>query len=389
MNNEVIQLFIKYLNNQCTRSELVRVFEIIEEGRYKREWEYVLTEDALGLINSNYQSELSIEDVFGLHEKIQETIASKGNNAKPVRVKLTQWWRFAAAAVILITLSIGALYYSSRKPAYDNLANDVAPGGNKAVLTLANGEKIILNDAKKGELAAQSGVMVTKLVDGEIVYAAKPGEAVTTSANSIATPRGGQYQVVLPDGTKVLLNAASVLTFPVSFAAAKERRVELKGEAYFEVAKMKIPFIVSTNKEEIKVLGTHFNVSNYADESVSKTTLIEGSVLINALGTSKILTPGQQALVGNGGLTVAEANIEEVMAWKNGYFMFESEDIESVMRKVSRWYDVEVVFEGNVPKDKFGGTVSRFSNISKVLKILQLTNKVHFKIEERRVIVTK
>ncbi len=150
-----------------------------------------------------------------------------------------------------------------------------------------------------------------------------------------------------------------------------------------------MPFIVVTDKQEIKVLGTHFNVNSYSDEPQTKTTLIEGSVLVAATGTKKVLIPGEQAVFGRSGLSVAEANLDEVLAWKNGYFMFESEDIESVMRKIARWYDVDVVFEGDRPKDRFGGTVSRFSNVSQVLRKLELTNKIHFRIEERRIIVTK
>lgn len=395
MNNEIIQLFIKYLNNQCSKTELEKVLGLIEEGSHKDEWEFVLTEEAYVLVNSSKQAEMSSDEITELHDKIQDSMAVDNPKTIVLPVKNTYWRRIAAAAVILISLSAGTFYYLSRQSLSGNLANDIAPGGNKAILTLANGEKIVLTDAKNGDLAAQSGVVVTKLADGKIVYTVKSGNAENAKPNSIETPKGGQYQVVLPDGTKVLLNAASVLTFPTSFAAVKERRVQLKGEAYFEVAKVmmkevRMPFIVVTNKEEIKVLGTHFNINSYVDEPVSRTTLVEGSVMVNAFGKSQTLRPGNQAVVWNGALTtVTEANMEEVLAWKNGYFMFESEDITSVMRKISRWYDVDVVFEGTVPKDKFGGTVSRFSNVSKVLTKLELTNKVHFRIEERRIIVTK
>jgi ferric-dicitrate binding protein FerR (iron transport regulator) len=196
--------------------------------------------------------------------------------------------------------------------------------------------------------------------------------------------------VVLPDGSKVFLNAASSLTYPISFVALRERRVELKGEAYFEVAKDKNhPFIVKTQNQEIKVLGTHFNINSYADEPLTKTTLVEGSVLVKASGIQQILKPGSQAINGYDGLRIVEANMDEVLAWKNGYFMFDSESIESVMRKISRWYNIDVAFKGNVSKDKFGGTVSRFANVSQVLRKLEYTNKVHFIIEEGRITVTK
>jgi transmembrane sensor len=395
LNNEIILLFIKYLNNQCSKTELERVHVLIEEGSYKSEWEFVLTEDAAGLVNSDHQSDMPLSMVSSLHDKIQNTITGENNKTTARSLRFPYWRKMAAAAVILITLSAGTFYYLSGKKNSGDLAQDIAPGGNKAILTLANGDKIVLTNAKNGELSAQGGIVVTKLADGKIVYTVKPGDVGNTNPNSIETPKGGQYQIVLPDGSKVLLNSLSVLTYPASFAGLKERRVQLKGEAYFEVAKVttkgdvRMPFIVVTDQQEVKVLGTHFNINSYTDEPVVKTTLIEGSVLVAAGEAEEVLTPGDQALAGPKGLRVTAANIDEVLAWKNGYFMFESEDIASVMRKISRWYDVDVVFEGERPKDGFGGTVSRFSNVSKVLRILQLTNKVHFKIEGRRIIVTK
>lgn len=401
LNNDIIALFIKYLNNQCSKAELEKVLMLIEQGSYKSEWEFVLTEDAAALVNSEHQSELSLATLTGLHDKIQQSITEENKKKATPSLNASYWRKIAAAAVILITLSAGTFYYFSGQKHSGDLAQDVAPGGNKAVLTLSNGEKIILTDAKNGELAAQGGVVVTKLADGKIVYTINPGATGNVTPNSIETPKGGQYQIILPDGSKVLLNAASVLTYPASFTNLKERRVQLKGEAYFEVAKVmlkdkgamqgerRMPFIVETAKQEIKVLGTHFNINSYADEPLARTTLIEGSVLVEAAGTEKVLIPGTQAIAGPDGLTITEANMDEALAWKNGYFMFESEDIAAVMRKISRWYDVEVVFEGDMPKDGFGGTVSRFSNVSKVLRKLELTNKVHFRIEGRRIIVTR
>jgi len=398
LNNEIIQLFIKYLNNQCSKTELEKVLKLIEEGSYKSEWEFVITEDAAALINSNHQSEMPVEVISSLHNKIHDTITQENNQPATHALQISYWRKIAAAAAILITLSLATFYYFSKQKNTSDLVQDIAPGGSKAILTLANGKKIVLTDAKNGQLAELGNVVVTKLANGKIVYSVKPGKAGDASPNTIETPKGGQYQVVLPDGSTVLLNAASVLSYPASFAGLKERRVLLKGEAYFEVAKVpmkgkevmqRMPFIVVTDNQEIRVLGTHFNVNSYSDEPQAKTTLIEGSVLVATAGDKKNLLPGQQAIAGPKGLSVAEANIDEVLAWKNGYFMFESEDIESVMRKIARWYDVDVVYEGDKPKDRFGGTVSRFSNVSQVLRKLELTNKIHFRIEERRIIVTK
>ncbi len=392
LNNEIIHLFTKYLNNQCNTDELERVFIFIKAGSYKPEWDFVLAEEASRLVGTDDQAEMSLSEISGLHDKIQNTIKDDESKISVLPTKNLYWGKIAAAAIILITLSIGGLYYLSRKDikSSDELAHDIAPGGNKAILTLANGEKISLSDAKNGKLAVAAGVTVTKLSDGKIVYAIAPGKVSNTALNSIETPRGGQYEVILPDGSKVLLNAASSLTYPASFVALKERRVELKGEAYFEIAKDKRhPFIVKSENQEIKVLGTHFNINSYIDEPVTKTTLVEGSVLIKVSGVEEVLSPGNQAVNGPDGLDVVEANLDEVLAWKNGYFMFDSESIESVMRKISRWYNVDVVFKGLVSKDKFGGTVSRFANVSQVLRKLEYTGKVHFIIEERRIIVTK
>ncbi|WP_288879843.1 FecR family protein [Pedobacter panaciterrae] len=391
MNNEIISLFTRYLNNQCSKTELERVFKLIEDGSNKSEWDFVLAEEASRLIDSDHRAEMSLDEITRLYGKIQDSIQEEGHEIVVLRHRNLYWRKIAAAAIILITLSAGAFYYSSRMDRKsDKLVHDIAPGGNKAILTLANGKRISLTDAKNGQLAAQSGVTVTKLADGKIIYALEPGNAANATLNSIETPRGGQYQLILPDGSKVFLNAASSLIYPASFVALKERRVELKGEAYFEVAKDKShPFIVKTQNQEIKVLGTHFNINSYADEPMTKTTLVEGSVLVKASGIEQILKPGSQAINGFGGLRIVEANMDEVLAWKNGYFMFDSESIESVMRKISRWYNIDVAFKGNVSKDKFGGTVSRFANVSQVLRKLEYTNKVHFIIEEGRITVTK
>jgi transmembrane sensor len=391
LNNEIISLFTRYLNNQCSKTELERVFKLIEDGSNKSEWDFVLAEEASRLIDSDHRAEMSLDEITRLYGKIQDSIQEEGHEIVVLRHRNLYWRKIAAAAIILITLSAGAFYYSSRMDRKsDKLVHDIAPGGNKAILTLANGKRISLTDAKNGQLAAQSGVTVTKLADGKIIYALEPGNAANATLNSIETPRGGQYQLILPDGSKVFLNAASSLIYPASFVALKERRVELKGEAYFEVARDKShPFIVKTQNQEIKVLGTHFNINSYADEPMTKTTLVEGSVLVKASGIEQILKPGSQAINGFGGLRIVEANMDEVLAWKNGYFMFDSESIESVMRKISRWYNIDVAFKGNVSKDKFGGTVSRFANVSQVLRKLEYINKVHFIIEEGRITVTK
>jgi len=207
--------------------------------------------------------------------------------------------------------------------------------------------------------------------------------------NTISTPVGGQYTVVLPDGSKVWLNAASSLKFPTAFTGT-ERRVELTGEGYFEVAKNKhMPFKVNFNREEVEVLGTHFNISAYPDEAVTRTTLLEGSVRISKNNIKKILVPGQQAIssMQTGGFNIAEVNTDEAIAWKNGLFLFHNENIRSIMKKIARWYNVDVNYQGSFTNQEYGGRISQSKNLSEILKNLELTGTIHFKIEGRRVTV--
>lgn len=302
--------------------------------------------------------------------------------------------RYVTAAAIFIIAGTATYFYVDQTKIsvqnQTNLVTDIAPGGNKAYLLLSDGKRISLTGAENGTLAVHSGVTVTKTADGQLVYTISGGnEQDDGTYNSIETPNGGHYQVRLPDGTIVWLNAASVLKYPVSFANNKERRVELQGEAYFEVAKdPKKPFLVSSKGQQVEVLGTHFNINSYANETAMKTTLLEGAVKISEGKQMKILKPGEQAIVANHNLRVKMANLEEVMAWKNGYFNFQDAELENVMRQISRWYDVEVEYQGIASSERFNGAISKFKNISQVLKMLASTGVVHFKVEGRRVIVT-
>jgi transmembrane sensor len=315
---------------------------------------------------------------------------------RPVGVKKL-WYlsRVAVAASLLLILSFGT-YFILRNRSNNNFeisaTNDIAPGLSKARLTLADGKQIILDQAAKGEILTQAGIIISKTEKGELIYTAKTDQGTSPSqgSNTLETFKGEQHQLVLPDGSHIWLNASSSITFPVAFNA-KERVVKITGEVYFEVAPdKKKPFIVKSKGQQVEVLGTHFNVNTYSDEPEIKTTLFEGAVRIRTASSLAItLKPGDQAILSKGVLTSGRPDLEEVIAWKNGYFMFEDEDIASIMRKVSRWYNVEVVYQGDLPQDKFTGTVDRYANISQILKKLQLTDKVHFKLEERRIIVTK
>jgi transmembrane sensor len=267
------------------------------------------------------------------------------------------------------------------------LKNDVLPGGDKAVLTLADGSTIVLDEAQNGDLARQGNTKVIKL-DGKLSYDLanpSPGEVVY---NTITTPRGGKYQIELADGTMVWMNSSSSLRFPVAFAG-KERRVEITGEAYFEVSRNKaMPFVVKVNSAEIQVLGTHFNVMAYNDEEELRTTLLEGSVNFVNGSDRQALRPGQQSrLDRNGKVKVLnDVDIDEVMAWKNGYFRFQDSDIETVIRQLVRWYDVEVVYKKKVD-DLFVAEMPRNTKLSDALKALELTGRVRFEIEGRKIIV--
>jgi len=300
------------------------------------------------------------------------------------------WVPIAIAASLLILISIGIFLYTQKTSIGEhnsNYANDIAPGKNSAILTLADGHKIYLSEKTIGAFAKQQGVNISKSKNGKIIYTVTGVPTKTVAYNTLSTRNGEQIEVLLADGTLVWLNAASELKFPTTFAGAKNRRVELIGEGYFEVFKnKKLPFIVHTDKQEVQVLGTHFNINSYAEDLETKTTLLEGSVMINQ---KTIINPGQQASGSGLNITTSNIDTELAVAWKNNKFMFEQENIQNIMNKVKRWYNVEIVYSGEVSKQLYTGSVSRFANVSKVLEILELTGNVHFKIEGRRITVMK
>lgn len=301
-------------------------------------------------------------------------------------------FRAGAAAAALVVL-LGGLYLYHRKDRHPAgeiaqapkpaLLHDVAPGRTTATLTLSNGKTIVLDPASKGMLGQDNGVKISN-ADSSLTYqgAGAPGPL---AYNTLSTAKGEQYSVILSDGTKVWLNAASELKFPVKFTGG-ERRVEVRGEAYFEVARnIAQPFYVSSGNMHLQVLGTSFDINAYADEPAIRTTLLEGAVKIN----DKVgLLPRQQSRIAkDGGIQVVRnVDVDETVAWKNGAFSFNNADITTVMRQLERWYDIEVVYEGNKPTDVFYGGISRASTLMEVLKILQVS-KVHFRLEGKKLIV--
>jgi transmembrane sensor len=302
------------------------------------------------------------------------------------------WTRIGvAAAVATIVFGAGLFYYTNQNLKSDSAAavvQDVAPGKEGATLRLANGNAIQLSDSKTGIVINHN-----KIVYNDNTPLSAQGGTLPKEVNGIVqmltatTAKGQTYQFQLPDGTNVWLNADSKISFPSQFTG-KNRKIVLSGEGYFEVAKDKThPFIVSTTKQDVEVLGTHFNINSYTDESATKTGLLEGSVKIN---NRTIIKPGEQASSnGPDDVKVTPVDVDKVVAWKNGRFVFESESIESIMRKLSRWYNVEVIYQDDVKDIPFTAFISRRDNISKILEKITYTQNIHFKIEGRRITIMK
>jgi hypothetical protein len=369
------QLVKRYIEKQVSDDELEVFAHLLIEGKL-----------------DGYLAEAISSDDF-----VTETVPEDSNNIRPLIKKRRHWLNYAAAASILLGIVIGFYFYSQpqKQSIVKNktVKNDFLPGTNKAVLTLANGSKLSLTGGNKGLLARQGVTAINKKEEGKVEY--RPGaEGLTenqpapTLYNTVTTPKGGQYRVVLPDGTKVWLNTASSIRFPTSFTG-NDRRVAISGEVYFEVAKNKEkPFIVSTGNQKVTVLGTHFDINAYQDENAVKTTLFEGSVKVSSGDNIVLLKPGQQSQLSNENKLIVSNDIDtdEVIAWKNGFFQFNKADIQTIMNQISRWYDVEVKYEGQVQPGHYYGKISRNVNASKVLKVLELSG-MHFTIEGGKIIV--
>lgn len=331
-------------------------------------------------------------------QAIREAIHRMGREEAPgvrkgikKRMPLIRW---AAAAALIGAIATWQLLTPKQRPQPAiAVRHDRAPGGNVALLTLSDGSTIALDSVGNGVIAQQGNTKIDKLGNGQLAYnrADSRQAAAAPLHNTLTTPRGGQYRLILPDGTAVWLNAASSITYPTAFTG-DERSVQITGEAYFEVQKDKTrPFRVKFNAGAdsgiVEVLGTDFNINAYTDEDAVRTTLLEGSVRVVGRETT-LLHPGQQSQLDSKGHTklIPDADVEDVIAWKNGRFHFENADIQTVMRQIARWYNVEVVFEGKITTAKFEGDISRSSQLTEVFKILELS-KVHFKIDDKKVTV--
>ncbi|EHQ31202.1 FecR family protein [Mucilaginibacter paludis] len=364
------QLVSRYLAGNATDDELEVFAHLVKEGK----------------LDVYLNEAINVE--AGIHA--DDEISTERDNKKSF--VFAAWLKYAAAVILMASASV--IVYSHfthlNKPVAVTrvIKNDALPGGNRAILTLANGKKIVLGNAGNGTIALQGNTQVDKIRNGQLVYQAtgssdkwQNATANQVTYNTVSTPKAGEYEITLPDGTKIWLNSVSSITFPTAFTG-NERRVSITGEVYFEVAKNKNkPFIVETRGQNVTVLGTHFNINAYDDENTIKTTLLEGSIKLSAHSNSKILTPGQQAEVTNNRITIINnSDTEAAVAWKNGYFVFDNTDLPTLMRQLSRWYDVNTVYNGNAGNHEFVGQIKRSVKLSSVLKILEASG-VHFKIE--------
>lgn len=382
-DKHLLDLLTKFKNGEATAAEIREIDQWYESQS----------------ANSGYTDQLSADEQLETMQKMLRNVkAGIRQEAVPV-VKLRAYQKIkilGIAATLLLVVATGLYFGTDRQkttPKQLTAANDIAPGNNSATLTLANGKKINLAALNNGQVANESGIRISKTADGQLVYEHSPNAVASGNQpefNTIEVPVGGQWQVVLPDRSKVWLNALSSITYPLHFTG-KERNVKISGEAYFEVAhNPKMPFKVHSFSQTVEVLGTHFNITAYPGEKLMKTTLLEGAVKVSAGKQTNMLVPGEQAQVGGGSMTVTKAiDVEEVVAWKNGYFKFD-ENLEAIMAKVAKWYNVEVVYQFKPdPAVVYAGKVSRAKNISSLLKIIEFDGDVHFKIEGRRVIVMK
>lgn len=384
--NRLEELFNRCMSEQATEAEVAELTRLMQQPENE--------EKARQLIEQAHESAPEMElpmstiaaittAIFQAEERKQLVVMEKKRHYR--------WLRYAAAVIIIIAASKGGYLWNSfksRPVAKTEAVHDIMPGGDKAILTLADGSTVVLDSMGNQQIAKQGGTSVVKAAGGKLTYnvASNSNEVLY---NKISTPRGGQFQITLPDGTQVWLNALSSLRFPTVFNG-NNRTVELTGEAYFEVQQQAAkPFIVHVGGMQIDVLGTSFNVMAYPDEKQIQTTLIEGAVKVSAKGQAKMLQPGQQSqLEKDGKLNVlATTDVESVIAWKNGYFKYNQADLQTVMRQLARWYDVDVNFDGPIPDFRFVGELKRKASLSTNLKILSYS-QVNFKMDGNTITVT-
>ncbi|HRE51201.1 MAG TPA: FecR family protein [Flavitalea sp.] len=396
-------LLEQLMNDEWAARELSR-FSRYDSLKSRQRLERYIQEKASASLTGNINPGAAQADHAYSTGEMQDADHDAGNARVAHRVHFmkTRWFRYSAAVVLLMGIGVYIWNMKQDDPVViiaetqaPPVREDVAPGSDKAILTLADGSSIVLDSASSGQLAWQGNTQVVKLADGQLRYNVNGVAADKPMYNTMRTPRGGQYKLMLPDGTRVWLNSESSITYPAVFIE-KERTVSITGEAYFEVVNMtdpathrtSRPFKVRVNDMTVEVLGTHFNINAYGDESHIKTTLLEGSVKVSRGGASGVLKPGEQSQVNDqAGIKILKnANLEEAMAWKNGLFYFSNANIQTVMRQLARWYDVDVVYNGRIPVREFQGEIQKNLSLTQVLSILGKM-EVNFRLEGKKLIV--
>jgi len=415
--NRITSLIEKFLEENLTREEELELNAWLAEAEQNRLFFQQITNKEILKEKLKLYASADSEAIW--QKTLQKIDGGKLISLYPERKTFRiPFGKIAAAASIILLISAGTWYYfnqTSHKQVAKTENNNnavkgiIEPGGKKAVLTLADGSTIVLANAQNGDLARQAEVEIIKEDNGRLTYNKESNSGPQSGENlynTVTTPKGGEYQITLPDGSKVWLNAASSLRFPIAFAG-NERIVELTGEAYFEVNPQnqptaqntsgkiaKTPFIVKINtpkgsRNEVEVLGTHFNVMAYADEAAIKTTLVEGAVKVTSGNNSQTIKPGQQAKLKEGDITVQKVDAEGVVDWKNGNIPVGGADFDFTMRQIARWYDVNVVYEGKKPETSFAGKVPRTASIADVIQLLNINNiKARLNEKERKIIIT-
>lgn len=383
-------LLKKYLDKSCSLEELKELFTYIDLAEYQERLQMVMDENYKNLVPGAAAEQVDWDQMFAT---VTGTSAAK---------KRWPLWSVIVpvAAAVLFIMSVGILMWGKGWQSADKgtasrakIIKDIAPGGNRAVLKLADGREIVLDGHATGVLANEGTTKISKTKDGMLLYEASgsaPLDGVAEARiNTLSTPSGGQYMLILPDQSRVWLNAESAISYPSVFSGT-ERAVTLTGEAYFEVAKDKQrPFKVKTGAAVVRVLGTHFNVMSYAEEGQTQVSLAEGSVRVELDGAARVLNPGQQALIkaGSSQIILKQVDIEEATNWKNGLFQFDNAPIEQVMRQIKRWYNVDIIYQGVKPDVYITGMVSRSNNVSKILDLIAETGGVDFEIGDQQIIV--
>ncbi|WP_432714337.1 FecR family protein [Pedobacter sp.] len=403
-NARLHYLFQLYIHQQADEAERNELMRLLTDPAHQKQ-----AEEFFGTTWAQLEPEKEVFNQVQQKRMLQHILGSVKESIHESKKLVVPNWAYAIAAMLLLTVAIGLLFFPT--PLFNRVQNnivknttkvtpkpDALAGGNKAILTLADGSQIVLDDTHAGKIARQPGVNISKTADGQLVYAfddhnqvKENHKNIAIQQNTITTPKGGQYQVNLPDGSKVWLNALSSLKFPTVFQG-KERKVELTGEAYFEINplainKVKMPFkVVYPGKggrpQEVEVLGTHFNINAYSNEVNAKTTLLEGSVRVVDLsaGTANLLKPGQQAIFNGQQTRVVEVDSEETIGWKNGNFVFNNMRLGDIMKQLERWYNIEID-EQHIPDTRYQGVISKYVSLSQVLHMLELTGNLKFKID--------